>query len=143
MTRDELAGKSREELVAIASTLNIKTHHKALPETIIKQIMQQPVSYIDAATDPMKHPAERPIAAPILNTPDQVREAIKRFAEKDGFEFRFLDNDTTWQFKCRGAEDSGHMSTALRLIAQRAEIVSRGRVALKGFKDGSEIVMWG
>jgi len=140
MNREELAGKSREELVVIAATLNIKPHHKALPETIINQIMQQPVAFV---ADAMKHPAERAAPPPAkINTPDEVRDAIKN-SVKDGFEARFLDDDQTWHFRCKGAEDSGHMSTPLRTIVQKAQIVSRGKVSLKGFKDGNEIVMWG
>jgi hypothetical protein len=43
-----LAGKTREELVKIAQDLNIKVHHKARPETIIRTACQ---AFIDKGVE--------------------------------------------------------------------------------------------
>ena len=138
-TKEDLALKSPEEIRTIAETLKIKPHAAATADTMTQQIMQQPQAYIAAA---MLHKAEMPIAATIHNTEEAVREAIKAHALVDGFEVKFPD-DGTWSFKCRGSEDSGNMSIPLRVIAMKAEMVSRGRRVLKGFKDGSDTVIWG
>ena len=139
-TREDFVGKTEQEIRDIAEKLNIKAHHKAKPETIVNQILQQGQAYV---ADAMKHPAERsnPVIS-YVNTPDDVRNAIKHIASKDGFECRFLD-DNTWHFRCKGAEDSGNLSIPLRVIVTKAEMVSRGKRSLLGFKDGTDIVMWG
>lgn len=129
----ELAQMPREKLVEIANTLKIKVHHKAKPETIIHQIMQQPVAYRNEA---MSHPADATTAPVVTNTVEQVQTAIATYAAKEGFSATFPD-DGTWVFSCKGASESGNLSIPLRIIKQKAESVSRGaRVPpmLKGTK---------
>lgn len=139
MNREELATKSLEELRDIAAKLNVKVHHLAKEDTIINQIMQQPVAFV---SDAMQHPAQKPVAPVHNNTPEAVLTAIKHFVEKEGFEAKF-PSDGTWVFRYKGAEDSGNLSIPMRVIVQKAEMVSRGKRSLLGFKDGNEIVMWG
>lgn len=126
-TAETLNGKSLEELRVIADKLKIKYHHNAKEATIIKQIMQQPKAYV---RDSMEHVATTPIAPTHNNTPDMVMEAIKVYADKDGYETEFPD-DGTWIFKYNGAEESGNLAIPLRLIKQKAEFVARGRRALR------------
>lgn len=130
----------RDELVQLAISQGLpKPHHKAKPETIaeliINHVTQPPKS------PEMLHPAEKPQAAPAkIHTPDEVREACKAYFDKPGFEAIFNEDDT-WHFKCRGAEDSGHMSCALRVIKMKAETVSHGARKMVTMKfDGEEIM---
>lgn len=127
-TLEQLMTQTDDQVRSIALSLNIKPHPRAKKETIARQIIQQPSAQQSEA---MKHVAELPQAAPDMNTPEQVTAAIAKYA-KEGFEVKFLDNNSTWNFKYKGAEDSGHMSTKLRLIVQRAEYVSKGRRAVIG-----------
>lgn len=127
MNKEELQALPLERLKEIASSLNITVHHKAKPETIIHQIMQQPKAYLD---DAMKHVAELPKDATIHNTPEMVTEAIKEFASKEGFKVQFLE-DNTWYFAYKGSEESGNMSIPLRIIKEKARFVARGRIAPK------------
>jgi hypothetical protein len=143
-TAESLAGKTIEELRGIAQQLNIKPHHKAKPETLIYQIMQQPQSALNAAmpaegaeNDPMQHKAAQPVAPVVANTEDSIREAIEAYTKKDGFVATF-PGDGTWIFKFQGAEDSGNMSIPLRVIKQRAAIVARGASRLMSMgNDGT------
>ena len=134
-TRADLATKSLDELKAIAEQLKIKPHHLAKSDAIISQILAQPQAEI---RDAIEHPAAAPSAAPlVIHTKDQVLAAIKQYASKEGFEATFPGDDT-WLFKYKGAEDSGHMSAALRVIQQRASFVARGRVAPRALaRDGT------
>lgn len=118
----DLSTFTKEELLNLAEKLNIKPHHKANEETIIKQIMQQPMARIEGA---INGKIEKVAVVSYTNTKEQVLEAIKKFTDKDGFEHRFAD-DNTWHFKYKGAEDSGTMSMPLKTIVMKAESVSRG-----------------
>ena len=125
-TAETLAGKSLEDLRVIADKLKIKVHHNAKEHSIIRQIMQQPKAYV---RDSMEHVATTPVAPTHNNTPDMVMDAIKVYADKEGYVTEFPD-DGTWIFKFRGAEESGNLAIPLRLIKQKAEFVARGRRAL-------------
>jgi len=133
MNREELAGKSREELVTIAKKLNINPHHKASEATIIEKIMQQPVAYQD---DALKHVAEKPVAPVQHNTEDDIRNVLKPFTDK-GLELSF-PGDGTWVINMRGRNESGNMQIPLRVIRIKAENVSRGPLRLKSMgTDGT------
>lgn len=132
----------KSELLELARSQGMKVHHSCGPQKIAEAIinhvtqLSQPVKH-----DAMKHPAEQPQAAPMhINTPEEVREACKQFFEKDGFEVRFRDDDT-WHFRCKGAEDSGHMSVPLRVLKLKAMTVSGGARRLvtdnKNFDDNA------
>lgn len=140
MNREELQTKSLEELKDIAQKLKVKVHHKAKEESIINQILQQPVAY---QTDAMQHVSQQQAPEPlVIHTEEQVRNAIKKQLQNEDFQAIFKP-DNTWTFKYNGREDSGHMSTSLRVIQIKAESVARGRLAPKGFKDGKDFVLWG
>jgi len=124
----------RAEAVELATKLGIKVHHNAKLETILMQINQQPQAF---QNDAMKHVAESPVEPVHVNTPEVVNEAIAAYLAKPGFEAIYRE-DNTWNFKCRGAEDSGNLSIPLRIIKMKAESVSRGKRALIGEKgDGT------
>lgn len=139
MDKATLSQMSREQLIEIAEKLKIKVHHKAKDETIIMKIMQQPVAYQAAA---MSHPAEAPVAASLTNTPEQVMEAIRPYAEKEGFEAKF-PGDGTWVFSYKGVSESGNLSIPLRVIKMKAESTARGKrgpALIKSPYDGSIIM---
>jgi len=125
-TQESLSGKTPEELRVIAKKLNMKPHHNAKPETIIRQILQQPQAYV---RDAMQHVATTPVAPTHDNSPEIVLEAIKQYSDKEGFTAEFPD-DGTWIFKCRGSEESGNLAIPLRIIKQKALFVAKGRRAL-------------
>lgn len=125
MNHAQLQGKNVDELREIAKALKIKPHPRAKADTLISQILQQPVAYQNKA---MEHKAQETAKPVHNNTPEMVLDAIKVFAAKEGFVADFPD-DGTWVFKYKGAEDSGNLSIPLRLIKQKAESVSRGRRA--------------
>lgn len=137
MNREELATKSREELVEIAEKLKIKVHHKAKPETIIHQICQQPEAY---QRDAMKHVAETPVAPVVENTEDDIRNALQHLIDK-GLELSFK-GDGTWYISFKNKwgkrEESGNMQIPLRIIRSKAENVSRGYIPMKSLgNDGT------
>lgn len=119
----DLSKFTTEELRKLADTLGLKPHHKASDETVINQIMQQPMSRIEAA---INGKVEKPVVVASVNTKEQVLESIKKFTEKEGFSASFNDKDNTWHFKCRGAEDSGNLSIPLKVIVTKADMVSKG-----------------
>lgn len=128
-----------EEVRAIADKLNIKYHHKAGIETIQAQINQQGVARVD---DAMKHPAEKStVKVAKFNTQQEVLDVIAPFLEK-GMTVEFDDEEKTWLFKYKGREECGNMSVLLRDIRNKAENVSKGRLAPRGFNEGKEVVLW-
>lgn len=136
MNFEELKSRDIKDLRLLAAQYSIKTHHKQKAETVAKLI----VEHITAKPhgQEMKHPAERPTEKPlIINTEEQVREVIAPFSKKAGFEIIF-PGDNTWWFKCRGAEEAGHMSVPLRIIRMKAESVSFGarKAAMIDLGDG-------
>ena len=136
---DNLENKSLEEIRAIADKLNIKYHHLAKAETIIAQINQQGVARID---DAMQHPAEKPVETLVkFNTQQEVIDAVQMYLNK-GVTADFDDVDQTVTFRYNGREECINLSTPLRVIRQKAENVSKGRLSPKGFKDGKDIVLW-
>lgn len=136
MNREELGGKSVEELREIADKLKIKVHHKAGAESIIGQIVSQPIAY---QRDAMKHVAEKQEPPTFDNTEEQILDAIKSFTDK-GLEVKF-PGDGTWYFNFKGREECGNMQIPLRVIKSKAENVSRGALRLKKMLfDGEAII---
>lgn len=126
-----------EKLRELAMQHGLAPHHKCKPETIANMIIEHVTT--PAKAPEMKHPAEKPNPALKINTEEEVREACKPFINKEGFEAIFTPE--TWYFRCNGAEDSGHMSTALRVIRMKAETISRGaRRPVKIIFDGEPIM---
>ena len=124
MKYEELISRDVKDLRVLAAQYSIRTHPRHKPETIAKLIIE----HLQNAPkqQQMKHVAELPSEKPIvLNTEDQVREAIKTALAKPGFEAKFLP-DNTWWFRCKGAEEAGHMSVPLRVIKMKADSVSVG-----------------
>lgn len=122
MNFEELKSRDISELRTLAAKMSIKTHHKHTAEKIAKMIVEEATK---PKQDNMKHPAVAEKKEAALNTEDQVNQVIEPFLKKEGFIAQFPGDDT-WIFKCRGAEESGHMSVPLRVIRMKAESVSRG-----------------
>lgn len=130
---DDLANKSREELVEIAKNLNIKVHHKAKEDTIIKQIMQQNGSRVEDAKKPKPKKGET-----VFHSEDEVREVLKPYIAKEGYNVIFNHVDNTVHLSYKGSEECLNLSVPMRLIERRAAHVARGRISPRGLgRDGT------
>ena len=142
MNYAELVSRDVADLRTLAAQYGIKTHHKAKAETIAKAIVEHVTPKPQAET--LKHPAELAKPALVIHTEEQVREACAAYFRIDGFVAKFPGDDT-WYFARKGAEESGHMSSPLRVIKMKAESISKG--ARKPFivknADGADVMMAG
>jgi hypothetical protein len=133
MNFDELKSRDIADLRKLAAQYGIRTHHKQKPETIAKLIVEFVAN--KPTGEQLKHPAEQPQKEPLkINSEDEIRATIARQLEKPGFTADFPGDDT-WLFRCRGAEEAGHMSVPLRVIRSKAESVSRGAISPRGIVD--------
>lgn len=115
-----------DELRQIAMTQGLTPHHAMKAQTVAKMILDKIANPVKQS-ETLKHPAEQPIKKDAVpHTEDEVRKACAPYITKEGFEAKFLD-DQTWHFKFKGAEDSGHMTVPLRAIRMKAEMVAQGR----------------
>lgn len=122
MNYSELVSRPVADLRLLAAQYGIKTHHKAKAETIAKLI----VEHISKPKAEMLHPAEvKSQEPPPVHTEEAVRAKLKTLAEKQGFTMEFPGDDTVI-FKYRGAEESVHLSTIMRVIVNKAQNVSMG-----------------
>jgi hypothetical protein len=126
----DLENKTSEELRALAKELNIKVHHKASDETVIKQINSQQPHRVDGVAKNMEAKYARKVEQEHENTIEEVREALDRLTLPDDFQAKFNRDENTWWFKYNGAEDSGNLNIPLRLIVSAAVQVAKGRRAL-------------
>lgn len=134
MNINELASRDVADLRVLAAQYGIKTHPKHKAETIAKLIVEH-VQNTTKNTDTMKHPAEQAAKPPMhICTEEEVNTAIAKLLEKPGFTASYPGDDTVI-FRCRGAEESLHLSTVLRVIKSKAESVSRGAIAPRGIID--------
>lgn len=143
MNIDELKSRDIKELRTLAAQYSIPTHHRMKAETIAKLIVEH-VTVKPHGQD-MKHAAEKSKKPMIINTEEQVREAIASYLRKEGYTATFPGDDTAI-FKYKGAEESIHLSTELRWIKIKAETVARGAVLPRAIKDAlhggpSDLVM--
>jgi hypothetical protein len=129
MIADKLKAMSRDELVTLAMQHGIpKPHHKTSEDSIIKLIMDK-VTY---PTQP-KEEAKTDKKEPVFATHEQVEKLIAPIVAKaPNFQVTFDDESRSVIFRCNGAEDSMSLSVAPRWMAEKARIVSRGRLALRG-----------
>jgi len=133
MNFDELKSRDVKDLRKLAAQYGIPTGPRSKAETIAKSIVEFVMN--QPKLDQLKHPAEQPAPQVAnLNTEEDVRKVIAKYLEKPGFTASFGDDNTLW-FKCRGAEECGHMSVPLRVIKSKAESLSRGAIAPRGFYD--------
>lgn len=126
MKSTDFEGKSLSELRQIALAVGVKVHPRAKEPRLIEQIMMMAMVPQKPPGTEMMHKAAVPAAPAVENTQEDVEKAIKNFSSKEGFHAQF-PGDGTVIFKYKGCEDSLHMSVPLRVIAQRAESVSKGR----------------
>lgn len=133
MNFDELKSRDIKELRKLAAQYGIKTGPRSKADSIAKKIFEFVAN--PPKVEATKHPAEQKAPEPTsINTEDQVREAVKLCLEKPTFIAEF-PGDNTVIFRYRGAEESIHLSTVLRVIKSKAEGVARGATALRGLKD--------
>lgn len=125
MNFDELKSRPVEDLRLLAAQYGIKTHHRAKAETIAKLIVEHATTPVKPSVDAMKHPAEQTKAPPPVNTQDAVLAAVNHLVTKPGFTATFPGDDTV-VFKYKGAEESVHLSTIMRVIRTRAQFVAEG-----------------
>lgn len=118
------------QLRELAIKQGLTPHHRSKPDTLIKAIIEHATT--PAKQPQMQHPAEKKQEAPKLNTEEEVRTACAVFFQKPGFEANFTEE--TWHFKCKGSEDSGHLSVPMRVIKMKAESVSRGARRPRGME---------
>ena len=131
---DKLRELPRDELVKLAATQGVQVHWKAKEDTIIKAIVDKVTAQPPAVTpEEMKHVAQKPVAAVHNNTPADVEIAIADIkAKKPEFQSIYDKVDNTWYFKYKGAEECGNLAIPLRIIVDKARMVSRGRIAPLG-----------
>lgn len=137
-----LEGKDLDWLKRLADILGIQFKDNVSVDEITRMIEAQQQHRIEAALsligdapvvvaedggDPIKDAPPKPSG---INTPDDVREAIKPItSRREEFVAKF-PNDGTWIFECLGAQDSGTLDMPMQIIKNKAIIVSRGRRGL-------------
>jgi len=136
MNFETLKTQELPQLKELAGKMGLSVHHKAGKERVIKQIMEASLLPQVNPKDKFKDEDMRPKAmkpvAPVYNyTEDDVRLACKESFERPGFEANFPGDDTVI-FRCKGAEDSCTLKQPMARIKSRAQLVSRGRMALIG-----------
>lgn len=132
-----------DEVKAAADRLGIKYHPNISEDTLRMRINQQPVAEVAAATAAvMAHPAAiPPVVTVVYHDESTVRAAIAAFIDK-GVIVSFNHDEHTVHMSYKGREECINLSVPLRVIRMKAESVSKGRVAVKGFKDGADTVLW-
>lgn len=122
----DLTNKSLDELKALAKELNIKVHHAAKEDSIIKKIEAQQPHRVEHAVAEV----EKPKPVEDVNTVEDVKKALKSLTDsRQDFEVLFL-NDGTWLFRIGRREESGNLQIPLQVIKRRAELFCRqGRSA--------------
>ena len=135
MPQDQLKLLARQQGVVFRGNPSVDT----LVQKIIAHV-NDPTAQIQKKAREMQHPSQVAEKKEIKwNTPEEIREAIKKQLDKDGFQALFTDE--TWHFKFRGAEDTGHLSVPLRVIKMKAENVSYGARALPTVNFDGERIM--
>jgi hypothetical protein len=136
MNFNALKDLSREQLVELAGKQGLSVHHKAKPETIVKQIMDN--TLVQQTPHNMQHPAEKVVAPVVKFTPEQVEEAIASIkARVPAFQSSYTEDN--WHFKCNGAEEVGNLAIPLRVIVMKAGNVSKGRRMMRRLTDFGDI----
>ena len=132
MNWDELKQRTVSDLRKLAAQYGIPTHHRQKAETIAKLIVEYVMNKPKTEDIKQQEPVQKPDLH--INTENEVRDACKTLLEKPGFTVLFPGDDTVI-FKCRGAEESIHLSSALQTIKMKATSVSRGSMNPRGFLD--------
>lgn len=134
-----LMAKDISELQVLAMQHGLpKPHHRAKKETIVKMIVEA------ATTKPAAQ--EQNKAAPVVPADEKKdgpqymsRESVEAMLEpirrnKPDFQAIYSNDDTVVTFRYKGSEECHNLTTSPRWLKQRAEIVSRGRLALMGYE---------
>lgn len=132
-----------KDLLNFAALQGVKTHWKAKPETIIKQIIDkvaQPVTYnqpqantqILSKEELEKMRIEREIIKrTVHNTKEQVEEfMLKKQHTQPALAWDFNDEEHTVHVRCKGAEVCFNMDMPLTRMSREMDLhVMRGRLA--------------
>lgn len=129
MKFDNLKDMSRDELVVLAMKQGLpKPHHKTSAENIIKLIV-----------DTFEHPATKSIDAQVekksavFASKEQIELLVSPLKQKNPkFETIYDDEAKCVTFRYNGAEDCMSMSVSPRWMYEKAKLINRGRLALKG-----------
>ncbi len=129
MMIEKLEAMTRDQLVELAMQQGLpKPHHKTKPESIIKVIM-----------DSVTHPATPKQAEAVVKkeavfmTKQEIETMIAPIkARVPNFQTIYDNENRCVTFRFNGAEDCMSMSVAPRWMYEKARMVSRGRLALKG-----------
>lgn len=143
MDFNELKSRPIADLRLLAAKYSIKTGPRSKVETIAKLIVEHITAPVKTS-EQLKHVAELPKSPMVVHTEEQVRQAIAAYLAKDGYLATFPGDDTVI-FRYKGAEESIHLSSALRVIKMKAETVSRGArkaITVKNM-DGHDVMMAG
>ena len=132
MNWEELKSRPVPDLRKLAAQYGIPTHHRQKAETIAKLIVEYVMN--KPKTEDIKQPEAVQKPELHINTEQDVRDACKGLFEKPGFTALF-PGDNTVIFKCRGAEESIHLSASMQTIKLKATTVSRGAMNPRGLKD--------
>lgn len=132
MNFDNLKSMSREELVSLAIKQGLSPHHKAKPETIIKQIIDKvstpqatPAEYVDPRLMQKKEPK--------FNTEEDVERAVADIKAKvRDFVTEYNHEERTVTFKCRGREECHNLSVPLHWLKKCASLASQGKISPMG-----------
>jgi hypothetical protein len=149
MDFNQLKALPREQLVATAQKLRLQVHHKAKAETIAKQIWEKTYPNVTS-----KQPAEDAYIDPRLATTKQdvyltvaqVEEAVApvkkeqplfetKYYDLDGFEVKDTEDARVVKFSCLGAVESHNMTTAQRILRQKANLMKRGKISLMAHRE--------
>lgn len=130
MNLSNLKDLSREELVVLAMKQGLpKPHHKTSAENIIKLItdnFEHPTQKGSSETEPEKKEV-------IFASKEDVETLVAPLKERNPkFETIYDDVARCVTFRYNGAEDCMSLSVAPRWMYEKAKIVNRGRLALKG-----------
>lgn len=126
MNFNNLKSLSREQLVELAGKQGLSVHHKAKPETIIKQIMDNAlVPQKPQVAEEYADPRLKSERQPVFNTQEQVEAALAPIkAQQPAFETIYAGQTVT--FRCRGAEECHNLSTPLHWLVKRANLIKVG-----------------
>lgn len=148
MDFNQLKALPREQLVATAHKLQLQVHHKAKPETIAKQIWEKTYPNVtakkqdDTYTDPRLIPAKEDVYLTVEQVEDAVAPIKKEqpkfetaYFDLDGFPVKNSEDARLVKFTCLGAEEMLNMTTAQRIMRQRASLMKRGKIALMAHRE--------
>lgn len=124
------------ELKKVASTYNLPVIHNERRDDLLTRIN----AVIQMVTPETSVDVRKPVFPSYVTAKEDLTPELDKLAEK-GLQYKFNDEDDTWHFRCKGAEDSGTMKQPMKVIIRKATEVSRGARNPRGIKAGDAIVL--